>query len=63
MTPHLNLLQVPLRYLLSVFFVDLKSLWEPATQCIATHARKMKSSDFWKVFGDHLELLATQAGS
>uniref|UniRef100_A0A4W5MI71 UTP20 small subunit processome component n=1 Tax=Hucho hucho TaxID=62062 RepID=A0A4W5MI71_9TELE len=51
-------LQVPLRYLISMLFVNFKPLWDPVIELIVTHARGMDNKDFWKVFHEQLELVA-----
>uniref|UniRef100_A0A4W5L4R2 UTP20 small subunit processome component n=1 Tax=Hucho hucho TaxID=62062 RepID=A0A4W5L4R2_9TELE len=50
--------QVPLRYLISMLFINFKTLWDPVIELIVTHARGMDNKDFWKVYHEQLELVA-----
>ncbi|CAB1345772.1 unnamed protein product [Coregonus sp. 'balchen'] len=50
--------QVPLRYLISMLFINFKPLWDPVIELIVTHARGMENKDFWKVYHEQLELVA-----
>ncbi|KAM9407228.1 small subunit processome component 20 homolog isoform 1-T1 [Salvelinus alpinus] len=50
--------QVPLRYLISMLFINFKPLWDPVIELIVTHARGMDNKDFWKVYHEQLELVA-----
>uniref|UniRef100_A0A673WAK9 UTP20 small subunit processome component n=1 Tax=Salmo trutta TaxID=8032 RepID=A0A673WAK9_SALTR len=54
--------QVPLRYLISMLFINFKPLWDPVIELIVTHARGMDNKDFWKVYHEQLELVAGLAG-
>uniref|UniRef100_A0A8C7G8H9 UTP20 small subunit processome component n=1 Tax=Oncorhynchus kisutch TaxID=8019 RepID=A0A8C7G8H9_ONCKI len=55
-------LQVPLRYLMSMLFINFKPLWDPVIELIVTHARGMDNKDFWRVYHEQLELVAGLAG-
>uniref|UniRef100_A0A8C7ULV4 UTP20 small subunit processome component n=1 Tax=Oncorhynchus mykiss TaxID=8022 RepID=A0A8C7ULV4_ONCMY len=50
--------QVPLRYLMSMLFVNFKPLWDPVIELIVTHARGMDNKEFWRVYHEQLELVA-----
>uniref|UniRef100_A0A8C7G581 UTP20 small subunit processome component n=1 Tax=Oncorhynchus kisutch TaxID=8019 RepID=A0A8C7G581_ONCKI len=54
--------QVPLRYLMSMLFINFKPLWDPVIELIVTHARGMDNKDFWRVYHEQLELVAGLAG-
>ncbi|XP_072311103.1 small subunit processome component 20 homolog [Eucyclogobius newberryi] len=53
--------QVPLRYLISMLFVNFKPLWDAVIELIVSHARGMDNKDFWRVFHEQLEMVATLA--
>ncbi|XP_056281018.1 small subunit processome component 20 homolog isoform X2 [Pseudoliparis swirei] len=50
--------QVPLRYLIAMLFVNFKPLWEAVLELLVTHARGMDNKDFWRVYHEHLEMVA-----
>ncbi|XP_071756588.2 small subunit processome component 20 homolog isoform X1 [Centroberyx gerrardi] len=50
--------QVPLRYLIAMLFVNFKPLWDAVIELLVTHARGMDNKDFWKVYHEHLEMVA-----
>ncbi|XP_062339462.1 small subunit processome component 20 homolog [Osmerus eperlanus] len=50
--------QVPLRYLIAMLFINFKPLWDPVIELLVTHARGMENKDFWKVYYEHLEMVA-----
>ncbi|XP_066524697.1 small subunit processome component 20 homolog [Hoplias malabaricus] len=50
--------QVPLRYLIAMLFVNFRPLWDAVIDLLATHARSMDNKEFWKVFYEHLEMVA-----
>ncbi|XP_034530006.1 small subunit processome component 20 homolog [Notolabrus celidotus] len=50
--------QVPLRYLIAMLFINFRPLWDPVIELLVTHARGMDNKDFWKVFHEHLEMVA-----
>ncbi|XP_077957697.1 small subunit processome component 20 homolog isoform X1 [Gasterosteus aculeatus] len=50
--------QVPLRYLIAMLFVNFRPLWEGVIELIVSHARGMDNKDFWRVFHEHLEMVA-----
>ncbi|XP_037315787.2 small subunit processome component 20 homolog isoform X2 [Pungitius pungitius] len=50
--------QVPLRYLIAMLFVNFRPLWEGVIELVVTHARGMDNKDFWRVFHEHLEMVA-----
>uniref|UniRef100_A0A3Q2C7Z2 UTP20 small subunit processome component n=1 Tax=Cyprinodon variegatus TaxID=28743 RepID=A0A3Q2C7Z2_CYPVA len=52
--------QVPLRYLIAMLFVNFRPLWDPVIELIS-HARGMENKDFWRVFYEHLALVADLA--
>ncbi|XP_038143159.1 small subunit processome component 20 homolog [Cyprinodon tularosa] len=53
--------QVPLRYLIAMLFVNFRPLWDPVIELIVSHARGMENKDFWRVFYEHLALVADLA--
>ncbi|XP_028307568.1 small subunit processome component 20 homolog [Gouania willdenowi] len=53
--------QVPLRYLIAMLFVNFRPLWDPVTELLVTHARGMDNKVFWKVYHEHLEMVAELA--
>ncbi|CAL1568682.1 unnamed protein product [Knipowitschia caucasica] len=53
--------QVPLRYLIAMLFVNFRPLWEPVIELIVSHARGMDNKDFWRVYHEQLEMVATLA--
>ncbi|XP_074482513.1 small subunit processome component 20 homolog isoform X2 [Sebastes fasciatus] len=50
--------QDPLRYLIAMLFVNFKPLWDAVIELIVTHARGMDNKDFWRVYHEHLEMVA-----
>ncbi|CAJ1054380.1 small subunit processome component 20 homolog [Xyrichtys novacula] len=50
--------EVPLRYLIAMLFVNFRPLWDPVIELLVTHARGMDNKDFWRVFYEHLEMVA-----
>ncbi|KAG7320342.1 hypothetical protein KOW79_016195 [Hemibagrus wyckioides] len=50
--------QVPLRYLIAMLFVNFRPLWDAVIDLIALHARDMDNKEFWKVYYEHLEMVA-----
>ncbi|XP_068162452.1 small subunit processome component 20 homolog [Antennarius striatus] len=50
--------QVPLRYLIAMLFINFRPLWDAVIEIIVSHARGMEHKDFWKVFHEHLEMVA-----
>ncbi|XP_064199288.1 small subunit processome component 20 homolog [Anguilla rostrata] len=53
--------QVPLRYLIGMLFINFSPLWDPVIELVVTHANGMENKDFWKVFHEHLEMVAVLA--
>ncbi|XP_043821455.1 small subunit processome component 20 homolog [Dromiciops gliroides] len=53
--------EVPLRYLLSMLYINFSVLWDPVIELIASHANEMENKVFWKVYYEHLERAATRA--
>ncbi|MEQ2271894.1 hypothetical protein XENORESO_010799, partial [Xenotaenia resolanae] len=53
--------QVPLRYLISMLFVNFRPLWDAVIELIVSHARGMENKDFWRVYYEHLEMVAELA--
>uniref|UniRef100_A0A8D0C7S2 UTP20 small subunit processome component n=1 Tax=Scleropages formosus TaxID=113540 RepID=A0A8D0C7S2_SCLFO len=53
--------EVPLRYLIAMLFINFSPLWDPVIELLATHAREMENKAFWKVFHEHLEMVALLA--
>lgn len=53
--------QVPLRYLIAMLFVNFRPLWDAVIELLVSHARGMDSKDFWKVYHEQLEIVATLA--
>ncbi|XP_020837992.1 LOW QUALITY PROTEIN: small subunit processome component 20 homolog [Phascolarctos cinereus] len=53
--------EVPLRYLLSMLYINFSALWDPVIELIASHANEMENKAFWKVYYEHLERAATRA--
>uniref|UniRef100_W5LP94 UTP20 small subunit processome component n=1 Tax=Astyanax mexicanus TaxID=7994 RepID=W5LP94_ASTMX len=50
--------QVPLRYLIAMLFINFQPLWEAVIDLITSYARDMDNKEFWKIFYEHLELVA-----
>ncbi|CAN9508305.1 unnamed protein product [Ophioblennius macclurei] len=50
--------QVPLRYLIAMLFVNFRPLWDAVIELLVSHARGMDNKDFWKVYYEHLEMVA-----
>ncbi|XP_060746083.1 small subunit processome component 20 homolog [Tachysurus vachellii] len=50
--------QVPLRYLIAMLFVNFRPLWDAVIELITSHARDMDNKEFWKVYYEHLEMVA-----
>uniref|UniRef100_UPI0037E7A1C0 small subunit processome component 20 homolog isoform X2 n=1 Tax=Semicossyphus pulcher TaxID=241346 RepID=UPI0037E7A1C0 len=50
--------QVPLRYLIAVLFVNFRPMWDPVIELLVTHARGMDNKEFWRVYYEHLEMVA-----
>ncbi|XP_070785368.1 small subunit processome component 20 homolog isoform X2 [Enoplosus armatus] len=50
--------QVPLRYLIAMLFVNFRPLWDAVIELLVSHARGMDNKDFWRVFHEHLEMVA-----
>ncbi|KAM8908719.1 small subunit processome component 20 homolog isoform 2-T2 [Spinachia spinachia] len=50
--------QVPVRYLIAMLFVNFRPLWEGVIELVVSHARGMDNKDFWRVFHEHLEMVA-----
>ncbi|KAM6895649.1 small subunit processome component 20 homolog [Xenentodon cancila] len=53
--------QVPLRYLIAMLFVNFRPLWDAVTELLVSHARGMDNKDFWRVYHEHLEMVAELA--
>ncbi|XP_051857734.1 small subunit processome component 20 homolog isoform X2 [Antechinus flavipes] len=53
--------EVPLRYLLSMLYINFSVLWDPVIELIASYANEMENKMFWKVYYEHLEKAATRA--
>ncbi|XP_071941723.1 small subunit processome component 20 homolog [Antedon mediterranea] len=53
-----NLHEVPLLYLVSMLYVNFRLLWEPVMELIRSHACGMDKKSFWKIYGDHLRIVA-----
>ncbi|XP_044199894.1 small subunit processome component 20 homolog [Thunnus albacares] len=56
--PHGTFQQVPLRYLIAMLFVNFRPLWDAVIELLVTHARGMDNKDFWRVYHEHLEMVA-----
>ncbi|XP_036433359.1 small subunit processome component 20 homolog [Colossoma macropomum] len=50
--------EVPLRYLIAMLFVNFRPLWDAVIDLLASHARDMNNKDFWKIYYEHLEMVA-----
>ncbi|XP_053108089.1 small subunit processome component 20 homolog isoform X2 [Hemicordylus capensis] len=55
LTPEGPLREVPLRYLLGMFYINFSPLWDPVIELITSHANEMENKQFWKVYYEHLE--------
>ncbi|KAM4523536.1 small subunit processome component 20 homolog [Fundulus diaphanus] len=53
--------QVPLRYLIAMLFVNFRPLWDAVIELLVTHATGMENRDFWRVYYEHLEMVAELA--
>ena len=56
------MIQIPLRYLLGVYYVRMRLLSEPISELIESYARHLQPDVFWKIYETHLELVATKNG-
>ncbi|XP_042326453.1 small subunit processome component 20 homolog isoform X2 [Sceloporus undulatus] len=61
LNPEGPLQEVPLRYLLGMFYVNFSPLWIPVTELITSHANEMENKQFWKVYYEHLEKAVSYA--
>uniref|UniRef100_A0A803XPU0 UTP20 small subunit processome component n=1 Tax=Meleagris gallopavo TaxID=9103 RepID=A0A803XPU0_MELGA len=59
--PSGSLQEVPLRYLLGMFYINFSPLWDPVIELVTSHAKEMENKQFWKVFYEHLERAAAYA--
>ncbi|XP_051544163.1 small subunit processome component 20 homolog [Myxocyprinus asiaticus] len=50
--------EVPLRYLIAMLFINFRPLWDAVIDLIVTHAKDMDSKSFWKVYYEHLVMVA-----
>lgn len=50
--------EVPLRYLIAMLFVNFQPLWDAVIDLIVSHAKEMDNKYFWKVYHEHLEMVA-----
>lgn len=50
--------EVPLRYLIAMLFVNFRHLWDAVIDLLVTHAKEMDNKSFWKVYYEHLEMIA-----
>ncbi|XP_050963565.1 small subunit processome component 20 homolog [Labeo rohita] len=50
--------EVPLRYLIAMLFINFRHLWDAVIDLIVTHAKEMDNKSFWKVYYEHLEMVA-----
>ncbi|MBN3321955.1 UTP20 protein, partial [Atractosteus spatula] len=50
--------EVPLRYLIAMLYLNFSPLWDPVIELIVSHAKDMDNKDFWKVFYEHLDMVA-----
>ena len=57
-----NYFQVPLRYLLGVYYVNMRLVMEPIKEIITSYAVGLPRDIFWNVFHPRLLFLADQAG-
>uniref|UniRef100_K7GES8 UTP20 small subunit processome component n=1 Tax=Pelodiscus sinensis TaxID=13735 RepID=K7GES8_PELSI len=55
------LCEVPLQYLLGMFYINFSPLWDPVVELVASHANEMENKQFWKVYYEHLEKAAVYA--
>ncbi|KAI1888135.1 hypothetical protein AGOR_G00181920 [Albula goreensis] len=44
-----------------MLFINFSPLWDPVIELLVTHAKGMDNKDFWKVFYEHLEMVAVLA--
>ncbi|KAM8884134.1 small subunit processome component 20 homolog [Synchiropus picturatus] len=56
--PHGFFQQVPLRYLISMLYINFRPLWDPVIDILGSHARGMESRDFWVVYYENLDMVA-----
>ncbi|XP_075867628.1 small subunit processome component 20 homolog [Nelusetta ayraudi] len=56
--PSATFQQVPLRYLIAMLFINFRPLWDAVIELLVSHARGMDNKDFWKIYNEHLELVA-----
>ena len=53
------MIQIPLRYLLGVYYVRMRLLSEPISELIESYAHHLQPDVFWKIYETHLELPLT----
>ncbi|XP_023672630.2 small subunit processome component 20 homolog isoform X2 [Paramormyrops kingsleyae] len=53
--------EVPLRYLIGMLFINFSHLWDPVIELLVSYAKDMENKSFWKVFYEHLEMVALLA--
>ncbi|XDV24664.1 hypothetical protein PO909_028779 [Leuciscus waleckii] len=50
--------EIPLRYLIAMLFVNFRPLWDAVIDLLVSHAKEMDNKSFWKVYHEHLEMVA-----
>ncbi|KAA0720706.1 Small subunit processome component 20 -like protein [Triplophysa tibetana] len=50
--------EAPLRYLIAMLFINFQPLWDPVIDLLVSHAKEMDNKSFWKVYHEHLEMVA-----
>lgn len=50
--------EIPLRYLIAMLFVNFRPLWDAVIDLLVSHAKEMDNKSFWKVYYEHLEMVA-----
>ncbi|XP_073694690.1 small subunit processome component 20 homolog [Garra rufa] len=53
--------EVPLRYLIAMLFINFRPLWDPVMELLVNHAKEMDNKSFWKVYYEHVEMVAALA--
>ncbi|XP_043943711.1 small subunit processome component 20 homolog [Protopterus annectens] len=59
--PGARFVEVPLRYLLAMLYINFSHLWDPVIELIISFANEMNNKAFWNVYYEHLEKAACLA--
>ncbi len=56
----IEVLEIPLRFLIGQLHVNFTVLWPYVIEFIASYAKEMKSELFWEIFAAQLEMASKQ---